>query len=95
MIATLPTQQQVDRIERKLVPDVVRIRFTEAQDWSGDPAIYFRVTLSDEASRRDRLADVARFGKGEAFRRTSARRVGSYFLFQDSQPERANHAAGP
>jgi hypothetical protein len=60
MIATLPTQQQADRIARELAPDVVRIRLNVAQDWSGDPAIYFRVTLSDEASRRDRLADVTR-----------------------------------
>jgi hypothetical protein len=58
MIATLPTQQQVDGIARELAPDVVRIRINVAQDWSGDPAIYFRVILSDEASRRDRLADV-------------------------------------
>jgi hypothetical protein len=30
-----------------------------SQDWSQDPAIYFRVILSDEASQGDRLADVA------------------------------------
>jgi hypothetical protein len=58
MIATLPTQEQVDRIARELAPDVVRIRFKVAKDWSEDPAFYFRVILSDEASRRDRLADV-------------------------------------
>ncbi len=50
MIATLPTQEQVDRIAHDLAPDVVRIRLNIAQDWSGDPAIYFRVILSDEAS---------------------------------------------
>ena len=59
MIATLPTREQVDRIACDLAPDVVRIRVNVAQDWSDDPAIYFRVILSDEASRRDRLADVA------------------------------------
>jgi hypothetical protein len=59
MIATLPTQAQVDRIARDLAPDVVRIRLNISQDWSNDPAIYFRVILSDEASRGDRLADVA------------------------------------
>jgi hypothetical protein len=56
MTATLPTQEQVDRIALDLAPDVVRIRLNIAQDWSGDPAIYFRVILSDEASQRDRLA---------------------------------------
>jgi hypothetical protein len=58
MIATLPTQQRVDEIARDLAPDVVRIRFNAAPDWSEHPAIYFRVVLADDASRRDRLADV-------------------------------------
>jgi hypothetical protein len=34
MIATLPTQEQVDRIALDLAPDVVRIRLNIAQDWS-------------------------------------------------------------
>jgi hypothetical protein len=58
MIATLPTQQQVDEIARDLAPDVVRIRVMIGHDWSEHPAIYFRVVLSDDASRRDRLAGV-------------------------------------
>lgn len=58
MIATLPTQERVDEIARRLAPDVIRIRFNIGRDWSDDPAIYFRVLLSDEASARDRLADV-------------------------------------
>jgi hypothetical protein len=55
VIATLPTQEQVDRIAHDLAPDVVRIRINVAHDWSEHPAIYFRVILSDEASRFDRL----------------------------------------
>jgi hypothetical protein len=58
MIATLPTQEQVDSIARDLTPDVVRIRLSVRHDWSGEPAIYFRVILSDQASRRERLAEV-------------------------------------
>ena len=58
MITTLPTQEQVDRIARDLAPEVVRIRMNVWHDWSEHPAIYFRVILSDEASRRDRLRDV-------------------------------------
>jgi hypothetical protein len=60
MIAALPTQEQVDLIARDLAPDVVRIRLQVRPDWSGDPALYFRVVLSDEASERDRLSDSAR-----------------------------------
>jgi hypothetical protein len=58
VIATLPTQEQVDRIADDLAPDVARIRLRVGRDWSDGPALYFRVILSDEASRRDRLADV-------------------------------------
>jgi hypothetical protein len=58
MIATLPTQEQVDRIASGLDPDVVHIRFAADRDWSEHPALYFRVILSDEASRKERLADV-------------------------------------
>ena len=58
MIATAPTQEQVDQVARELAPDVVRIRFHIGRDWSDDPAIYFKIVLSDEASRRDRLAGV-------------------------------------
>jgi hypothetical protein len=58
MIATVPTQEQVDCIARDLAPDVVRIRLNVRHDWSGEPALYFRVILSDEASRRERLSEV-------------------------------------
>jgi hypothetical protein len=60
MIAALPTQEQVDQIARSLAPEVVHVRFNVAHDWSGDPAIYFRVLLSDEAAgHRERLVEVA------------------------------------
>jgi hypothetical protein len=67
MIAALPTQEQVDRIACELAPDVVRIRLNVALDWSGDPAMYFRVILSDEASREDRLAEITGRVSGRLF----------------------------
>jgi hypothetical protein len=60
MVAALPTQQQVDRIAQDFAPDVVRIRFSFGRDWSGDPAIFFRTVLSDDASRPERLGPVTR-----------------------------------
>jgi hypothetical protein len=42
----------------------VRIRFNVGHDWSEHPAVYF---LSDEASRRDRLADVTGLVSGKLF----------------------------
>jgi hypothetical protein len=67
MIATLPTQGQVDRIVRDLAPDVVHVRLRIARDWTDDPALYFKVVLSDEASHRDRLAGVAELVRGKLF----------------------------
>lgn len=52
----------VSQIAGILAPDVVYIRYDIGQDWSGDGAIFFRVVLSDEASRkrlRDASANVA------------------------------------
>ena len=47
--------------ERVLAPlGVIRIRHTVGEDWSGEPAVYFRVLLSDAASDPARLRDVTR-----------------------------------
>jgi hypothetical protein len=67
MIDTRPTKEQVEQIARDLAPDVVRIRFNVGQDWSEHPAIHFRVTLSDAASRPDRLADVTGIVRARLF----------------------------
>jgi hypothetical protein len=45
-------------VEQKLAPDVVRIRYTIGDDWSGEQAVFFRILLSDAASRPDRLREV-------------------------------------
>lgn len=42
-------------MEHSLPPGVVRVRYSLGEDWSGDPAIFFRVLLSDDASRREDL----------------------------------------
>jgi hypothetical protein len=41
----------VKRAERKLKPDVVRIRFNPGFDWTGDPSVFFRIVFSDDATR--------------------------------------------
>ena len=45
----------VAEIERELAGDVVHIRYSIDTDWSGDWAIFFRVVLTDAASRGRRL----------------------------------------
>jgi len=39
---------------------VVNLRYTIDDDWSGDPAIFFWITLSDEAARRPVLSQTSR-----------------------------------
>ena len=46
-------------VERELAPEVVHIRYEIGTDWSEDPAIYFRILLSDEASKENRLYQIA------------------------------------
>lgn len=48
----------IDQVERSLEPDVVRIRYDIAEDWSGQWEIFFRIVLSDDAAKRH-LRDVA------------------------------------
>ena len=41
-----------------LAPDVVRIRYAQTDDSTGSSAIFFRVLLSDRASRPDHLYET-------------------------------------
>ena len=50
--------QAIRDLEPTLGPDVVRLKYTLGEDWSGDSAIFFKIVLSDQASRRDRLLNV-------------------------------------
>lgn len=47
------------RARKAFARDVVRIRFNLGEDWTGDPAVYIRVVLTDEASEEEYLYDVA------------------------------------
>jgi len=42
----------------KLGPDVVRVRYSFGNDWTGEPSVFFKVVLSDNASARLHLLDV-------------------------------------
>jgi len=53
-------REAVREAVKKLTPDVQWIRYAITLDSTGDRAIYFRVMLSDDASREARLAKVAR-----------------------------------
>jgi hypothetical protein len=45
-------------------PAVVNWRYTIDNDWSGDPALFFWVTLSDQASRPENLPQITKYITG-------------------------------
>jgi hypothetical protein len=48
------------RAERALAPDVVRIRYTLDEDWTGEPSIFFKVVLSDDAAGKEsKLGEIS------------------------------------
>jgi hypothetical protein len=49
---------KVDEVAKKFPAEVVRIRHSFSRDWDGDPAIYFRIVLTDEARRRLPLSQL-------------------------------------
>ena len=48
----------IQKAAQALQPEVVRIRYALTSDSTGTAAIFFRVLLSDEASREDRLYET-------------------------------------
>ncbi len=50
--------QKVDEVAKKFPGEVVRIRHSFSRDWDGDPAIYFRIVVTDEARHNIPLAQL-------------------------------------
>ena len=81
-------QQQIEkavaRAEKALGPDVVRIRYDLRDDWSGTPALFFRVVLSDRASRRDHLHKTTQKIKSKILDEARPHELGleAYFNFR-------------
>jgi hypothetical protein len=48
----------IARAQKRVASDVVSIIPTLGDDWSGEPAVFFMVILSDAASKRDQLLSV-------------------------------------
>jgi hypothetical protein len=52
-------EEAINDLKPTLGPDVVTLRYALGQDWTEEPAIFFRIVLSDRASRRDQLRSAA------------------------------------
>jgi hypothetical protein len=50
----------VAEVERQLYPDALRIRFTVDEDWTGDPAVHFRILLPDEVCESGKILPATR-----------------------------------
>jgi hypothetical protein len=61
--------RRVKAVARKLAPDVVRIRYEITLDSTDDEAIYFRILLSDDASREERRREVTKRVESELSKR--------------------------
>jgi hypothetical protein len=64
MRTVVASEAEIDRsikeVARKLAPDVAWIRYARTLDSTGEESIFFRVVLSDQASREVRLRAVTR-----------------------------------
>jgi hypothetical protein len=51
--------QRVEEVAKKFPREVVRIRHSFSRDWDGDPAINFRIVLTDKVRRDYRLSELS------------------------------------
>ncbi len=51
-------EQKVQETAKRFPAAVVRIRHSFSHDWDGDPAIFFRIVLTDDARRRYLLSEL-------------------------------------
>lgn len=49
---------EIAKAKRKLGKEIVRVNYSLGTDSTGEPSIFFRIVLTDAASREDKLAEV-------------------------------------
>ena len=74
----------VEKASQALSPDVVRIRYSLGSDWTGDPSVFFRIVLSDDASSKAHLSETAQRVALTILNEVKAEEVGlhPYFNFR-------------
>lgn len=80
----------IDRAKRALQPDVVRIMYSFAEDWTGQESLFFRVVISDAAAAPSQLGETAQRIRRKILGEIKAEGLGiqTYFNFR-SQSEQA------
>lgn len=79
----------VQRAERTLAPDVIRIMYSFAEDWQGNISLFFRIVISDKASSPDRLRNTTQRIITKILHEIKAQEVGlqAYFNFRSKSEQ--------
>lgn len=82
-------ESAVAKASQALAPDVIRIRYNLGQDWSGSAAVFFRIVLSDDASRRERLRVKAQEVASTIFNQVRPDELGlqAYFNYRSASEQ--------
>lgn len=82
-------QTALRRLEKDLAPDVVRIMYSYTEDWTGEVSLFFRVLLSDAASRPSNLRARTQHITKAILRAIKAEELGleTYFTFRSKSEQ--------
>ena len=79
------------KAERALAPDVIRIMFSFAEDWTGEVSLFFRIVISDDAAKPTRLRESTQRIIAKVSREIRAEELGleTYFNFRSRSEQTA------
>src|SRR5580704_16313653 len=79
----------VQRAERALAGDVLRILYSFTEDWLGEQSVFFRIVISDAASDPGRLRETTQRIIAKVSREIKAEELGlqTYFNFRSKSEQ--------
>ena len=79
----------VQKAQRALAPDVVRIMYSFAEDWQGQSSLFFRIVISDAASSTHRLRETTQRIIARVLKEIQAQELGltTYFHFRSKSEQ--------
>jgi hypothetical protein len=79
----------VQRAERTMAPDVIRIMYGFTVDWQGEHSIFFRIVISDHAAAPNRLRETTQRIIAKVLHEIKAEDLGlqTYFNFRSKSEQ--------
>lgn len=79
----------VQRAQRALSPDVIRIMYSFTMDWTGEQSLFFRILISDSASAPNRLRQTTQRIIAKVLHEIKAEELGlqTYFNFRSKSEQ--------